>query len=555
MDTLKNVEHVSKLQEIKTNLQRKMIERAKKLEDEKNLRIKKSEEYRKKVEDVISFLAHELRNSLNGILFSIRLAKEFIERMEENPVPRDIFLKEMTDRMQELLECSNHQKAVLSEVIPSLKNDSQAFDPIGTATNFDLIKTMNDIETIFKPVTTTKSLLMAFYWVWKDPKTGRCIRILQHDLLQQNKSFMISGAFVQYKQLVLNFVSNATKYTRKGKIEVIMTVEDEFKELQELDNQTQIVVSGNNSSNQTQNLGRFTLKVDVCDTGIGMTEEQVRNIFKSERRFQSEMENPPDDSILNSSGLGLFIAKQIADKLKGNIAVDSKRGKGTRITLSIPFRKTDPEFQYSSLFQAKLFFFSDIDQISKKLKIDVLKRKLSELVYLHFERMSQIRTKFLEFVSRIPPPLTLSSPSMKTYVQSFKVFEYLKFLASSLPIPGFLETSCAVHTKPQLSVLVVEDNYINRKVLEHMLAKAYEENYDLEVVPAKDGKDGLDKYKIYYKQHGRFFDLGIFFISFILFFHILFLKLFSFFGTVLMDIVMPLSLLSNFFHSFFLSND
>ena len=107
-----------------------------------------------------------------------------------------------------------------------------------------------------------------------------------------------------WEKIVLNLLSNAFKYTLKGKITV---------ELQDLDT-------------------RFLLK--VTDTGIGITEDQIKHIFD---RFH-QVKGAKGRS-LEGTGIGLSMVKELVKILSGTIKVSSQPDKGSTFTIAIPTGK------------------------------------------------------------------------------------------------------------------------------------------------------------------------------------------------------------------------
>ena len=103
------------------------------------------------------------------------------------------------------------------------------------------------------------------------------------------------------KQCVLNLLSNAVKFTEKGEIKV--------------------AAWRDNSS----------LKLTVSDTGIGMNEEALRYIFDEFR--QADMSSTRR---YGGTGLGLAIVKKFINLMGGDIVVESKEGKGSRFTITLP---------------------------------------------------------------------------------------------------------------------------------------------------------------------------------------------------------------------------
>ena len=103
------------------------------------------------------------------------------------------------------------------------------------------------------------------------------------------------------KQVVLNLISNACKFTEKGKITV--------------------------GVNKIVQDGGDLIAIDVSDTGIGMSEEQMSRLFNSFVQADSSTTRK-----YGGTGLGLTISKQLAILMGGDVVVNSEFGKGTTFT-------------------------------------------------------------------------------------------------------------------------------------------------------------------------------------------------------------------------------
>jgi signal transduction histidine kinase len=77
----------------------------------------------------------------------------------------------------------------------------------------------------------------------------------------------------------------------------------------------------------------MTATLEIADNGIGIPNDQKSKIFDMFYRATEQGEG---------SGLGLYIVKEMLEKLGGDITIDSEPGQGTRITLSIPNRAPHP---------------------------------------------------------------------------------------------------------------------------------------------------------------------------------------------------------------------
>jgi signal transduction histidine kinase/DNA-binding response OmpR family regulator len=108
------------------------------------------------------------------------------------------------------------------------------------------------------------------------------------------------------KQIVMNFVSNAVKFTETGGVRILVRCEE-----------------------PTSSSPR--LVVDVADTGIGMTEAQLSRLFQSFAQADASTTRR-----FGGSGLGLVISQRLAELLGGSVSIESAVGRGTVLRLSIP---------------------------------------------------------------------------------------------------------------------------------------------------------------------------------------------------------------------------
>jgi len=106
------------------------------------------------------------------------------------------------------------------------------------------------------------------------------------------------------KQILINIVSNAIKYTVKGSVEVFLE-------------------SKNGS-----------IEIKIKDTGIGMSAEQRNHLFEKFYRIKDDRTKK-----VKGTGLGLWITKQLVELQKGKIFVDSIENVGTQVTIVFPVIK------------------------------------------------------------------------------------------------------------------------------------------------------------------------------------------------------------------------
>ena len=113
---------------------------------------------------------------------------------------------------------------------------------------------------------------------------------------------------MRIRQILFNLLSNACKFTRGGSV----TLHAECYE-----------------SSQDK-----CLRVVVADSGIGMTEEQISRVFQP--FYQAEAETA---SQFGGTGLGLAIVQRICKQMGGRISIESAAGKGTGVTVDLPFAR------------------------------------------------------------------------------------------------------------------------------------------------------------------------------------------------------------------------
>ncbi|NOU18960.1 MAG: response regulator [Bacteroidales bacterium] len=122
---------------------------------------------------------------------------------------------------------------------------------------------------------------------------------------------VLVGDPVRLHQIILNLVSNAVKFTTKGKITVSVHLLKEDKK-------------------------KATIEFAVKDTGIGIAENKIGNIFEN---FQQASSNT--SRLYGGTGLGLAIVKQLVEPQGGKITVKSKIDEGSTFSFVLNFLKTD----------------------------------------------------------------------------------------------------------------------------------------------------------------------------------------------------------------------
>lgn len=114
------------------------------------------------------------------------------------------------------------------------------------------------------------------------------------------------GDVIHIKQILLNLINNAVKYTKEGQIDIKVS----------------------------KNAEETKLIFEVKDTGIGIKEENLPVLFDAFMRVDSKKNKK-----IKGTGLGLAIAKQLAEQMDGMIWVESVYGKGSSFFVQLPMKK------------------------------------------------------------------------------------------------------------------------------------------------------------------------------------------------------------------------
>lgn len=132
-------------------------------------------------------------------------------------------------------------------------------------------------------------------------------------VVEQEIPFNLAGNPIYVERLLTNISDNAVKFTEPGGSVRVWCAEKYADE------------------------ERVVYEFGCADTGIGMSETFLEHAFEP-----FTQENETSRSRYEGTGLGLAIAKKIVDRLDGDIAIESKKGVGTTVTMTLPFKIGEP---------------------------------------------------------------------------------------------------------------------------------------------------------------------------------------------------------------------
>lgn len=220
--------------------------------------------------DFLAKMSHEIRTPLNGILGSIQLLQ--VSDLDEKQI----------DLLSTMEYSGNHLMNLLNDVLDLSKIEAKKITLEDEVFNLnDCIQRSIDLMQGF--ATSKRNKLIFRY------KT-------HHE--------WFSGDSKRIKQIIINLISNAIKFTEDGTIEV-------YLETQSLKN------------------NYSKIAVSIQDSGIGISKEQIKNLFTSFAQADNSISRK-----YGGTGLGLTISKQIAELMGGDIKVSSETNKGSNFTFN-----------------------------------------------------------------------------------------------------------------------------------------------------------------------------------------------------------------------------
>ena len=219
-------------------------------------------------------MSHELRTPLNAIIGFTRI----VRRKAEGALP-----EKQTENLDKVLTSAEHLLGLINTVLDIAKIEAGRMDV--HASNFSINALVDQCYNTAQPLIKPN---------------------IKFEKINDTELLLVYSDQDKIKQIILNLLSNAAKFTHAGSV----------------------TISVHHAKEQ--------LMVDVTDTGIGMNEDALSRVFEEFQQADSSTTRQ-----YGGTGLGLAISRNLAHLLGGDLTVTSEPGKGSTFTLSLPIQYVD----------------------------------------------------------------------------------------------------------------------------------------------------------------------------------------------------------------------
>jgi len=391
-------------------------------------------------------MSHEIRTPINGIVgFSDLLKKSSLNQTQKE------YVEVISKSTENLLE-------IINNILDISKLES---------------KKVEIEEVLFSPIEEIESAVELFI-----AKAAKKDINLTLKMLPEFTNYLL-GDSLKLKEILINLISNSIKFTQNGgEIEI-------------------------NIKKIASNKQKDTIYFEVKDNGIGMSKDELNDIFEAFTQADSTITRK-----YGGTGLGLTISSNYVKMMGGELEVESKKDKGTKFFFTLEFEKSKPlkSNKYKNYFKNfDIVVGDDGSEFTKYLK-NYFSYFSSNTTLLSHENIQNSTTFDMANLIVLTKDMYENFKDIKKSDKDILIIsptsDYLKqnHTLSTLCEPilfnkvvNFLSKSDKTISKPTkdsktYNILVAEDNDINMQLIEEF----FNQYKNITIDKAKDGDEAID---------------------------------------------------------------
>lgn len=272
----------------------------------------KAESANKAKSQFLSHMSHEIRTPLNGIVGACSL-------LASTPISKE---------QKKLFDVVHSSSELLVQLVNDVLDISQIESGkiVSKVDNFNLQHLIESAVNLFSTQAKAKNVLLSYD-------------------IANDTPLMLRGELLHIKQVLINLIGNAIKFTESGYVSVTVKV-----------------------TKQTEN--QANIMFEIVDTGIGIEEGAIKTIFESFTQANNSIKNK-----FGGTGLGTTISKNLIAFMGGNLNVESKLGVGSKFWFEIALDKNsenqvenqiEPNLVNAQANSSEIIILSDFKKPAKK---------------------------------------------------------------------------------------------------------------------------------------------------------------------------------------------